>query len=44
MTQPQDDDAPDQDDQGAREPDDSPQRRLVEGVRAYEVDPPPPPR
>ena len=27
-----------------REPDDSPQRRLVDSIRAYEVDPPPPAR
>lgn len=31
-------------DEGAREPDDSPQRRLVQTVAAYEVDPPPPAR
>ena len=34
-------DAPQQD---RREPDDSPQRRLVQTVQAYEVDPPPPAR
>ena len=27
-----------------REPDTSPQRRLVESIKAYEVDPPPPAR
>ena len=34
---------PDQDDD-RREPPDSPQRRLVETVQAFEVDPPPPER
>lgn len=39
-------DPPDGTDRGAgrAEPEDSPQRRLVEDVRAYEVDPPAPER
>ncbi len=40
---PTDTDAPTPPD-GAREPEDSPQRRLVADVRAYEVDPPAPDR
>ncbi len=42
--QPPGPDAPDPADGDRREPDDSPQRRLVESVAAYEVDPPPPAR
>ena len=30
--------------EGAREPDASPQRALVDSISAYEIDPPPPPR